>query len=356
MTDDWIDRADTPRESERLDTERLSAWLATAFDSPAASIDVRQFRKGHSNLTYLVTVGADEYVLRRPPFGQHAATAHDMGREYRILSGLHAAYAPAPRAVAYCNDEDVIGAPFFLMERKRGAIIRRRLPEGLDDTPALREQLVYSVVDELARVHSVDLEAAGLAGVGKPAGYVERQISGWTRRYERAKTHDIADVDAVAAWLADTAPAESGAALIHNDFKLDNVVLDPSDLSRVVGVLDWEMATVADPHMDLGTTLGYHAQPDDPPALLAMPVGLTPTEGTPTRAEVVARYEAASGRTVEHPVFYYVYGLFKIAVVAQQIYVRFHTGKTDDPRFGAMIMGVHALMDHATNVIDRGQL
>lgn len=356
MSDEWIDRAEAPRDSERLEVERLTAWLADHFGTAATDVGVQQFRKGHSNLTYLVTVDGAEYVLRRPPYGQHAATAHDMGREYRILSGLHAAYAPAPRALAYCEDADVLGAPFFLMERKRGVIVRKRLPEGLDDTPALREQLVYTVVDELARVHAVDLDAAGLAGVGRPEGYVERQISGWTRRYERAKTHDIADVDTVAQWLAAEAPSESGVALIHNDFKLDNVVLDPSDLSRVVGVLDWEMATVADPLMDLGTTLGYHAQPDDPPALLAMPIGLTPAEGTPTRAEVVARYEAASGRTVEHPVFYYVYGLFKIAVVAQQIYVRFHTGKTDDPRFGAMIMGVHMLMAHATQVIDRGRL
>jgi aminoglycoside phosphotransferase (APT) family kinase protein len=328
-----IDEPRTVREGEELDAGRLAAYLAEHLPDFRGPAEVFQFPSGHSNLTYLVR-GADgrELVLRRPPFDNRVKTAHDMGREYHVLSKLWPVYEAAPRPWLICEDVSVIGAPFYLMERRRGVIVRRSAALG----PAELRRAGESLVDQLARLHAVDHRAAGLEGLGKPEGYVERQVSGWARRYRDAKTDDLPDLDRAAAWLEASRPAESGAALIHNDFKFDNLVLDPGDPSRVVAVLDWEMATVGDPLMDLGSTLGYWVQSDDPGPLRAVAVGPTATPGCLTRREVVGRYEQATGRAVADVLFYYVYGLFKVAVIAQQIYARYARGATSDPRFAAL--------------------
>lgn len=349
------DQPGAVRESEALPAETLAAWIGDHVEGFSGALEVLQFRKGHSNLTYAVGDGTRSWVLRRAPFGTHAASAHDMSREWRILSALARGYDKAPQPVAYCDDESVIGAPFYVMERLEGVILRSSPPKGLEWSESLGDRLCSAFVDELVALHAVDLDAIGLAEFGRPQGYVARQISGWTSRYTRSQTDDIADMDRLATWLDEAQPGESGAALIHNDFKYDNLVLDPDDPSRIVGILDWEMATVGDPWMDVGSTLGYWIEADDGAALQMMPFRVAAFPGTWSRARVVEAYAERSGRAVGAPAFYHAYGLFKLAVVAQQIYARFAAGLTDDPRFGMMIQGVRALAALGVRGVDDGR-
>jgi aminoglycoside phosphotransferase (APT) family kinase protein len=317
-------------------------------------VSVEQFPGGHSNLTYLVHHGAHEYVLRRPPFGSKVKSAHDMGREVSVLSKL-ATYPLAPRVLAYEGSGDVLGAPFYLMERRRGVILRNQLPAELAADHAALGRLCELLVDALVDLHAVDYTAAGLADLGKPAGYIARQVRGWSERYTGSQTDDLPAMTATAAWLAEHVHAEGSPALIHNDFKLDNLIFAPS-LDRVTGVLDWEMATIGDPLMDLGTTLSYWAQADDAPAVRALPFGPTARPGMWTRAQVAARYLEKSGRRTDSLVFFYAFGLFKTAVIAQQIYYRYAQGLTTDARFAAFILAVRALADQAQLAIARGSI
>jgi aminoglycoside phosphotransferase (APT) family kinase protein len=273
-----------------------------------------------------------------------------MGREHRILSRLHAVWPKAPRTLAFCEDESVLGAPFYVMERSSGVILRAKTPPGLELGPERMRALSESLVDTLVEIHAVDLEAAGLADLGKAQGYIERQVRGWTERYRKAQTDEIPEFDEVARWLAEHMPSESGGTLIHNDFKYDNVVLAP-DLSSVVAVLDWEMATLGDPLMDLGCTLGYWIEANDPPLMQAMRFGPTNLPGSLTRMEIVRRYEERSGRAVTHLPFYFTFALFKLAVVAQQLYQRYARGLTKEPRYALMIEGVRGLSRAGVAVI-----
>lgn len=364
------------RPGEALDVERLAAYLAATVPELAgvATITVEQFPSGHSNLTYLLHVsfrtegGFDrqqaapqplpvlDLVLRRPPVGAKIKTAHDMGREFHILSRLAPVYPKAPRPLAYCPDESVLGAPFYVMERLTGVILRNQAPAGIGLTAGVMRGLSEAFVDTLVDLHRSDYAAIGLGDLGSPAGYVRRQIDGWTQRYCNAATDDLPHVERAAAWLAGHLPAESGATLIHNDFKYDNLVLDPADLTRIVGVLDWEMATIGDPLMDLGTSLGYWIDPNDAPELLAMSLGLTTLPGNFSRRELTQRYAERTGLDPGDGVFYYVYGLFKIAVIAQQIYARYKAGLTQDRRFATLIHGVAALGEQASRAIARGRI
>jgi aminoglycoside phosphotransferase (APT) family kinase protein len=354
---DLIDRPKEVRSGEELPLETLTPYLKAHLPEVAGrELSVQQFPSGHSNLTYFVKAGELEYVLRRPPFGNKVKSAHDMEREYRILSKLHAAYPLAPETVAFCEDESVIGAKFYMMRRLKGVIIRKQLPPGLTLDADTLGRLNSNLVDNLVRIHSVDYRAAGLGDLGKPDGYVERQVTGWTKRYADSQTDDIPAMTEVAKWLADHLPKESGSALIHNDYKLDNVVLAEDDLTNIVGVLDWEMSTIGDPLMDLGTFLGYWVEPGDHDALQIMKWGPTTEPGAFTRADIVARYEEKSGRTVTNPVYYFVFGMFKTAVVIQQIYSRYKKGLTKDERFAIMIMGVHALAQKAAEHIETGKV
>jgi len=285
-------------------------------------------------------------VLRRPPFGSKVKSAHDMGREVRILSHLAPIWPLAPRPIRYCEDESVLGAKFYLMERIRGVVIRRELPDGIDP-----RRLCESFGDTLVSLHGIDWHAAGLEGWGNPDGYVDRQVTGWTKRWHDARTDDIPEVDQVAAWLASHLPVSGPATIVHNDFKLDNLVLDDDDPTRVIGILDWEMSTIGDPLADLGTALCYWVQADDAPELQAMRFGPTNAPGMMTRAEVAARYAEKSGRGLADVTYYYVLGLFKTAVVAQQIYARYRAGLTHDDRFARMIHGVRAMAVHAARQI-----
>ncbi|HWM89653.1 MAG TPA: phosphotransferase family protein [Thermoanaerobaculia bacterium] len=345
------------RPGEELDAGPLEAWLRERLpDLPPGPPEIEQFPGGHSNLTYLLRFGGRELVLRRPPFGSKVKTAHDMGREFRVLSRLRGHYPKAPGTLAHCEGPEVIGAPFYVMERVRGVIFRdQRPPAGLDLTPERMRGLSEAVVDGLIELHAVDYEAAGLADFGRPEGYVERQVTGWRKRWEGSRTDDVPDVERAAAWLSDHRPLEHGAVLVHNDYKYDNVVFAP-DLARIGAVLDWEMSTIGDPLLDLGTTLGYWIDPDDDPALRMLPSGPTVLPGNLSRAEVVQRYAGATGRDISDIVFAFVFGLFKIAVIAQQIYYRFQQGLTKDPRFAAMLPAVKLLGRTAVSAMDKGRI
>jgi aminoglycoside phosphotransferase (APT) family kinase protein len=357
MSADPVDSTRPVRPGEELDAAALALWLEPRLPGAVGPIAVEQFPGGHSNLTYLLRFADRELVLRRPPFGSKVKTAHDMGREYRVLSRLYAAYPKAPRALLHCDDPSVIGAPFYIMERVRGIVLRhQRLPEGLDLPPERMRALSEAAVDGLADLHAVDFRAAGLEDLGHPEGYVARQVEGWTARWQGSRTDDVPDLDRAAAWLATHQPPESGAALIHNDYKYDNLVLHPQDPGRIVAVLDWEMATVGDPLMDLGTSLGYWMDPDDTPELRLLPAGPTTLPGNLRRAEVVERYAARSGRDVSNILFHYIYGLFKIAVIAQQIYYRYQQGLTRDERFAAMIGAVRILGRTAARAIEKDRI
>lgn len=356
MTGFTTDEAGPIRPGEELDLVALTAYMAAHLPGglPPDAVSIEQFPSGHSNLTYLVRSGDREWVLRRPPFGNRVKTAHDMGREFRILSRLCRVYPPAPCPVLSCEDEAILGAPFYLMERRRGIIIRRP-PVDRSMPPEMVRRLCESMIDNLARLHGLDYRAAGLADIGKPEGYVERQVTGWSRRYADARTDDLPAMERIAEWLAAHRPAESGAALIHNDYKFDNLVLDPEDPARIVAVLDWEMATIGDPMMDLGTTLGYWIQADDPEPIRRFLAGPTALPGSVSRAELVECYARSAARAVPDMLFYRVYGLFKIAAIAQQIYARFVRGATKDPRFAPLGAVVAALGESAVRAIDSGR-
>jgi len=340
------------RPGEELDEAKLAGWLEHTVGK-AEPLHVKQFPGGHSNLTYLVSFAGEDYVLRRPPFGSKVKTAHDMGREHRILSKLSAVFPRAPRPVAFCEDDSVLGAKFYLMRRLHGVILRRDPPPGRLLDPATAGRLCESFVDVLAELHAVDYRAIGLGDLGQPGGYVERQVSGWARRYQEARTDDVAEVARVVDWLAGHLPESGAPALIHNDYKFDNLVLDPGDLARIVGLLDWEMATLGDPLMDLGTALCYWVDPGDPEPMQRFRFGPTQLPGMLSRRQVAERYALKTGRDLAHIGFYYAFGLFKTAVVAQQIYARYAQGHTKDPRFASFIEAVRALAGQAAAVIER---
>ena len=335
-----------PRPGEEIDQAALEAYLRVHLGD-RGPLRIEQFPSGHSNLTYLVRLGDSEFVLRRPPFGSKVKSAHDMGREYRVLSQLHRVYTPAPRPILYCDDISVIGAPFYLMERLRGIVVRKELPPDIAASPELCRKLSGAVIDNLAALHTIDLETAGLNDFGKPEGYVRRQIEGWTRRWHDAKTEEAPEMDTLASWLEALIPSERGASLIHNDYKLDNMLLDPDDPTHITGLLDWEMATVGDPLMDLGTALSYWVEAGDPPEFLAARLAPTAMPGFHTRAEFVERYARCTGIDVSGIAFYHVYGLFKLAVILQQIYFRYHHGLTRDDRFAGFGQVIQALARQA---------
>jgi aminoglycoside phosphotransferase (APT) family kinase protein len=349
-----VDAAREVRAGEEVDIEKLKSFLAAKVPELANQpLEVLQFPGGHSNLTYLLKVGDRELVMRRPPFGTKVKSAHDMGREFKILSALAGPYAHAPKPIVYSEDPSVMGAPFYVMERLRGIILRKELPPSLGLDPTCFRKLCENLVDALVELHALDYRAIGLDGLGKPDGYVQRQVQGWTDRYTKSQTDDVPVVDQVAKWLDAHRPPDSGASLIHNDFKFDNVVLDPSDPTHILGILDWEMSTIGDPLMDLGTFISYWVEAADDPMMQLMRGGPSEQPGALTRKEIVERYEARSGRKVPNPEFYYVFGLFKTAVVIQQIYYRYRQGLTKDERFSVFGIGVQALCDQAARSIDK---
>jgi len=358
-----LDQPQALRSGETLNMERLSGYVQQHFAEqglPAlvGDLSVAQFRGGFSNLTYMLTVptteGEQEFVLRRPPVGAAIQSAHDMEREYRVLTALKPLYALVPAPTLYCADEAVIGAPFYLMERVQGVILRSAPPKDFTLTPAYMRRLSTILVDNLVDIHNIPPDHPTLQQLGKPTGYTERQVSGWAKRYEHARTDTIATMEQTARWLLDNIPAHTNApTLLHNDYKYDNLVFSP-DLTALRAVLDWEMATLGDPLMDVGTTLGYWAEAGDAPTLKAF--GLTWMEGNLTRSDIVQRYAERTGRDVSRIVFYYAFGLFKIGVIAQQIYARFKQGLTTDERFAMLGAVVQTTGTMAQRAIQQGTI
>ncbi len=308
------------RSGEELNTANLSAYLG-------AEVVVEQFPGGHSNLTYLVRSEGEEWVLRRAPMGPIPPKAHDMAREFRLLEAVHPHFPEAPRVYRLCEDASVIGTTFFLMERRRGFILRERIPEELAATAGEISELF---VDCLARLHSIPLGSTGLDKLGKPEGFVERQVKGWAERWQRAKTEELGLMDEVIGWLGGRVPESGAAAIVHNDFKLDNVMVGEG---KINAVLDWEMTTIGDPLADLGLTLCYWVWANRPNVRAAGIPALTLGPGWLTREEFLARYAEKTGRNVGNVGYYEVLGVFKLAVIVQQIYYRFHMGQTRDERF-----------------------
>lgn len=352
-----IDAPKAPRKGEELPVQQLAAYLSAHLSGiDAQEISVSQFPGGFSNLTYLVEWGQHSYVLRRPPSGANIKSAHDMAREYRTLTQLRAVYDKVPQTLLLCEDEAIIGAPFYLMERVKGVILRPQLSAEAAPRPEIMAGIATALTETLVELHQIDISSAGLASLGRPEGYAARQVEGWTKRYAHAKTDDIPGLEAAARWLSENIPAPQGASLLHNDYKYDNLVLAPDDLTRVLAVLDWEMATLGDPLMDLGTSLGYWVTASDPDVMLRMRLSPTHLPGNPTREELVQQYALKSGRDVGHVVFYYVYGLFKVATIGQQIYARYQKGLTQDERFGALIHAVRGCGVMAQQAISKRRL
>lgn len=352
---DFLDKSSAPRAGEELDLGKLEAYLKAQLPGLDGPLSVEQFPSGFSNLTYLLRVGEKDLVLRRPPFGSKVKSAHDMGREFRVLSALHPIYPPAPRPLLICDDPEVMGAQFYVMERIKGVILRGKKPKGFEITPETTRAVCESLVDNLAALHALDYEAAGLGDMRKDGSYVERQVKGWIQRYFGSKTDEIPAIEDTAKWLEANYPQDSGAVLVHNDYKFDNVMLDGEDLTKIIGVLDWEMCTIGDPLMDLGTALGYWMEPTDP-SMGVVQCFLTTEPGALTRREVADRYAARTGRDVSNINFYYIFALLKLAVIVQQIYYRYKQGLTKDDRFAPLIFMVGALGIKAQEVIETGKI
>lgn len=353
---DWIDQPRAIREGEGLNEANLHKVLLDHVPQLSGDMEVHQFPGGFSNLTYSVKVGSREFVLRRPPFGAQIKSGHDMGREYKILSNLNPQFSKAPKAVYYTEDESIIGSPFYLMERVRGVILRANMPADMQPDKTQMAGIANSWLDTLVELHSVDYDAAGLSDLGKPEGYVERQVHGWTKRYYNAKTDEVPLLENAARWLSEHIPSQSGATLIHNDFKYDNVVLNPRDWTHVIAVLDWEMTTLGDPLMDLGTSIGYWVNGNDPDFMKQLDLTPTHLPGNPSRGELMNRYATKTGTDVGDGVFYYVFGLFKIAVIVQQIYYRYKKGLTKDPRFAGLLDAVQGIGNITHQAISKKQI
>ncbi len=321
------------RAGEELDVAKVDAWLKGQVPGLSDAPEVTQYSGGASNWTYRLRYESHDLVLRRPPEGTKAKSAHDMGREYRIQKALGPVFPFVPGMIAFCDDATVIGCEFYVMRRLDGLILRKNPPRDLTLTPDQTRRLCLNVIDTLIALHGVDIEAAGLAGLGKGKGYARRQIEGWSDRYRKARTWNVPRLERVMSWLAAHTPEDTATCVIHNDFRFDNVVLDPGDPTRIVGVLDWEMATLGDPLMDLGNALAYWVQADDDFFIRSLRRQPTHLPGMLTRREVVEYYARKTGRRTDNWAFYEVYGLFRLAAIAQQIYYRYQQGQTRNPAF-----------------------
>ncbi|WP_235299622.1 phosphotransferase family protein [Portibacter marinus] len=299
---------------------------ASLIEDDKSSIDLKQFSKGYSNLTYLISTENKEFVLRRPPLGA-IKRGHDMAREYKILSALNGHWNKVPE-VYFFDDTQLLGVPFYIMERVKGIIIRNEKRSESEF-----QQIAETWLKTFVELHNLDTEILGLSDFGRPQGYVKRQVSNWSKQYIAAKTKEVDEAGFVMNWLAEHQVESEDYSLIHNDFRYDNVVFKDQSFEQINAVLDWEMATIGDPLMDLGTTLGYWTVKSDPGFLQKGLPSSTIFPGNPGRSELVERYALLTRRSVDHILFYYIYGLFKIAVIAQQIFYRYQKGLTKDPKF-----------------------
>ncbi len=347
---------EVPKE-EALELDNLKRFLfeQELIKDVKSEIQQRRFAGGLSNLTYLLKVENKEYVLRRPPFGA-VKRGHDMGREFKVLSNLHKEFIKIPKVHVYNKDETIIGTPFYIMEKAEGIIIT--LPEAKKRNISEKEfkSVSNTWLDTFIQLHQVDYKAAGLVDLGKPEGYVERQISNWSKQYDKAKTEQIKESIKVMNWLQANQPNDYSSSLIHNDFKYDNVMFKDDSWKEINTVLDWEMCTLGDPLMDLGTSLSYWLTESDMDALKKGLSSATILKGNPGRNEIVELYSRKSGESINNIVFYYVYGLFKLAVIVQQIYYRFHKGYTTDKRFASLNQYTKLLFTIAWQSIQKNKI
>lgn len=345
------------REGEDFDLEAVERELRKRIDGlPEGNLEVRQFPSGASNLTYLLEIGDWSGVLRRPPLGPVPPKAHDMGRESGILKMLEAAYPLAPKPYFFCDDESIIGAPFYVMERRVGIVLDDRFPEDVEPTEELCRGISRTVADTLVELHAVDPREAGLGDLGRPEGFLERQTHSWISRYEKAKTDEIGEVAPLTEWLAQDIPESPEPTIIHNDYKLNNLILNPEDLTEVRAVLDWEMATVGDPLFDLAVSLTYWIEPEDSDDLKRVLPTVTDTPGFMTRREFIDYYAKQSGRDLSDMHWHVVFGYFKLAVILQQIYARYQKGQTKDERFANFDTCVRTLILHAHDLSQTGDI
>ncbi|MDR6715274.1 aminoglycoside phosphotransferase (APT) family kinase protein [Pseudomonas hunanensis] len=351
------DQSTQVRPGEELDAAVIDRYLKAHITGLEGTPAISQFPGGASNLTYLVGYANREFVLRRPPFGDKAKSAHDMGREFRILNQLNDGFPYCPKAYVHCTDASLIGGEFYVMDRVKGIILRSDLPPELGLDAARTEALCKSFIDRLVELHQVDYDACGLADLGKPQGYVQRQIEGWTSRYEKALTDDAPRWQQVIAWLHEKMPADHPRpAIVHNDYRFDNVILDAANPMRIIGVLDWEMTTIGDPLIDLGNSLAYWIEADDPAPMQLMRRQPSNAPGMLSRRAFVEYYAERAGIVIDNFDFYYCYGLFRLAGIVQQIYYRFHHGQTQDKRFAQFIQMNRLLEQMALQVIGKSAL
>lgn len=329
------DQPSTARKNEVPDISILNEYLKNQKLEIGQVLEISQFPSGYSNLTFCLNTSGGHYIVRRPPLGANIKSAHDMGREFSVISKLKPHYVKVPQPILFCEDESVIGAPFYIMERIQGVILRASNAPKLGIHAKVMRTISEALIDNLVALHGLDISTTGLDQIGKPDGYVQRQVEGWIKRYYNAETDTLEHMNALTDWLKENMPSEQKPAFLHNDYKYDNVILNPDKLTDIIGVLDWEMATVGDPLMDLGASLAYWSEAGDDPVLQSF--NLTSLPGNLTRQEVVTRYAAKSNRDVSNILFYYVFGLFKNAVIAQQIYARWKQGFSKDPRFGGLL-------------------
>ncbi|GAA4271866.1 phosphotransferase family protein [Aquimarina gracilis] len=345
------------RQGEELNEKTLKEFLQKegVITNSQSDWQVTQFTHGYSNLTYLITIEDKEYVLRRPPFGA-IKRGHDMGREFRVQSGLYQAFPKVPKMYVFSEDEDILGCPFYIMEKVEGIILNVKEAKKRNIPPKDFKTIANSWLDTFVELHNVDYKAIGLGELGKPEGYVERQVLNWGKQYLKAATEDVPAAEKVMRWMEENQPTSYKHSLVHNDFKYDNIVFKDDSWKEVVAVLDWEMATLGDPLMDLGTSLGYWTMASDHPFVQQGIPSPTIMDGNPSRSEIVELYSQKSGRQVDHLVFYYAFGLFKIAVIAQQIYYRYSKGLTTDPRFAQLNKAAELLCNLALQAIQKNKI
>ncbi|HZU70418.1 MAG TPA: phosphotransferase family protein [Ktedonobacteraceae bacterium] len=342
------------RSGEDFDVPKVEQYLREHIEGLGPGpLRVRQFPSGASNLTYLLQIGDWEGVLRRPPFGPVPPKAHDMERESGLLRKIAPVFPLAPMPYFFCNDLNILGAPFYVMERRRGVVVNDRFPPGVTPTEELCARMSQTVVETLVQIHAIDWQAAGLSEFGHPEGFLARQVKGWIERYFRAQTDEIPQVVPLTSWLAEHVPQSPPATLIHNDFKLNNMLLAADDLTRVTAVLDWEMATIGDPLFDLAITLSYWVNSDDPEELRTVLPAVTTMPGFINREQFMEMYAQKSGRDLSSLDFYLIFAYFKLAVIIQQIYVRWKRGQTQDERFAAFGNRVRALIEYTARLVER---
>ncbi len=349
----FLDRGRAQREGEVLAVDQLLPWLKEHVPGVDGVPEITQFSGGASNWTYRLRFADRDLILRRAPAGTKAKGAHDMGREFRLQKVLQPVYPLVPRMHALCADRSILGTEFYLMERIPGIILRRNLPPGLDLDEGTTRQLCVNALDALIKLHQVDWQASGLSALAKGTGYTQRQVEGWCQRYSRAKTWNVPSARKIMRWLGENLPQQERLCMTHNDFRFDNLVLDPLEPTRIIGVLDWELATIGDPLMDLGNTLTYWIQADDDPVAQGMRQQPTHLPGMLSRREVLAYYAGKTGLPVEDFAFYEVFGLFRLAGIMQQIYYRYHHGQTRNPAFRRFWLYIRYLLWRSARAIKR---